>query len=124
MLPSGRTGRGATGWAVAVFAFLFLGERPSGTNWLGIGLIAFSFTSALWLALPCLMVAGFGFMVQMASSNTVIQTIVDDDKRGRVMSFLMASGMPICSKLRKPLGMRRSTRPMLPRCLKTATRKR
>ena len=44
--------------------------------------------------------------------------------RGRVMSRLMASGMPICSKVRNWLGMRRSTMPMLPRCLKTATRKR
>jgi len=55
----------------------------------GAGLIAFSFTRVLWLALPCLALAGFGFMVQMASSNTVIQTIVDDEKRGRVMSFYM-----------------------------------
>ncbi len=55
----------------------------------GVGLIAFSFTRVLWLAIPCLVVAGFGFMVQMASSNTVIQTIVDDEKRGRVMSFYM-----------------------------------
>jgi MFS family permease len=53
----------------------------------GVGLIAFSFTHTLWLALPCLVVAGCGFMVQMASSNTVIQTIVEDEKRGRVMSF-------------------------------------
>ncbi len=55
----------------------------------GVGLISFSFVHVLWLAIPCLVVAGFGFMVQMASSNTVIQTIVDDEKRGRVMSFYM-----------------------------------
>jgi MFS family permease len=55
----------------------------------GVGLIAFSFSPVLWMALPCLVVAGFGFMVQMASSNTVIQTIVEDEKRGRVMSFYM-----------------------------------
>ena len=55
----------------------------------GAGLVAFSFTRTLWLALPCLMIAGLGFIVQMAASNTVIQTIVDDEKRGRVMSFYM-----------------------------------
>jgi len=49
----------------------------------------FPFSRTLWLALPCLVVAGFGFMVQMAASNTIIQTIVDDAKRGRVMSFYM-----------------------------------
>jgi len=55
----------------------------------GGGLIGFSFARMLPLAIPCLVIAGFGFMVQMASSNTVIQTIVDDNKRGRVMSFYM-----------------------------------
>jgi MFS family permease len=55
----------------------------------GAGLIAFAFARTLWLAIPCLIVAGFGFIVQMASSNTIIQTIVDEDKRGRVMSFYM-----------------------------------
>jgi MFS family permease len=55
----------------------------------GTGLIAFAFAPALWVAIPCLVVAGFGFIVQMASSNTIIQTIVDEDKRGRVMSFYM-----------------------------------
>lgn len=55
----------------------------------GAGLIAFSLAPVLWLAIPCLVVVGFGFMVQMASSNTIIQTIVDDEKRGRVMSFYM-----------------------------------
>ena len=62
---------------------------PMASALFGAGLIAFSFTHVLWLAIPCLVVAGFGFMVQMASSNTVIQTIVDDEKRGRVMSFYM-----------------------------------
>ena len=62
---------------------------PIASALFGAGLIAFSFTHVLWLAIPCLVVAGFGFMVQMASSNTVIQTIVDDEKRGRVMSFYM-----------------------------------
>jgi MFS family permease len=62
---------------------------PSTSALFGAGLILFSFTHVLWLALPCLTLAGFGFMVQMASSNTVIQTIVDDEKRGRVMSFYM-----------------------------------
>jgi MFS family permease len=55
----------------------------------GAGLIGFSFAPVLWIAIPCLVVAGFGFIVQMAASNTIIQTIVDDDKRGRVMSFYM-----------------------------------
>jgi len=53
----------------------------------GAGLVAFSFTRRLWLALLLMIVTGFGFMVQMAASNTVLQTIVDEDKRGRVMSF-------------------------------------
>jgi MFS family permease len=38
-----------------------------------------------------LVVAGFGFMIQMGASNTHIQTIVDDDKRGRVMSLFVMS---------------------------------
>ena len=53
----------------------------------GAGLIAFSFTRVLWLALVLMIVTGLGFMVQMAASNTVLQTIVEEDKRGRVMSF-------------------------------------
>ncbi|MFI5360367.1 MAG: MFS transporter [Elusimicrobiota bacterium] len=55
----------------------------------GLGLIAFAYSTALWLSLPLLLVTGAGFMTQMASSNTIVQTIVDDDKRGRVMSFFM-----------------------------------
>jgi len=53
----------------------------------GAGLVAFSFSHELWLSLVLLVVTGFCFMQQMASSNTILQTITEDSKRGRVMSF-------------------------------------
>jgi len=53
----------------------------------GIGLISFSLSRLFWLSFSLMILTGFGMMVQMASSNIVLQTIVDDDKRGRVMSF-------------------------------------
>jgi MFS family permease len=57
----------------------------------GFGLIAFSRVHVLWLAMPLLLLAGTGMMLQTAASNTIIQTIVDEDKRGRVMSLLAMS---------------------------------
>ena len=60
-----------------------------GGSLFGSGLICFSFSRVLWIATPFMILTGFGFMTQMAASNTVIQTIVDDEKRGRVMSFYM-----------------------------------
>jgi MFS family permease len=58
---------------------------------LGIALILFSTSRSLVLSLPMLVVIGFSMVVEVASANTVLQTIVDDDKRGRVMSlFTMA----------------------------------
>jgi len=53
----------------------------------GVGLILFSFSRHLLLSMVLLFFVGMGMMLQMAASNTVLQTIVDDDKRGRVMSF-------------------------------------
>jgi MFS family permease len=53
----------------------------------GAGLMVFSFSRVVWLSLPVMVAIGLGFMVQMAVCNTLIQTIVDEDKRGRVMSF-------------------------------------
>ena len=53
----------------------------------GTGLVAFSFTTVLWVACVVLVIAGGGFMVHLASSNTILQTIVDERLRGRVMSF-------------------------------------
>jgi MFS family permease len=60
---------------------------PLAAGIFGIGLISFSRSHVLWISLLLMLVTGFGMMVQMASSNTTLQTIVDDDKRGRVMSF-------------------------------------
>jgi MFS family permease len=53
----------------------------------GAGLIGFSLSRNLPLSLILLLFTGIGFMVQMAASNTLLQTLVEDDKRGRVMSF-------------------------------------
>ena len=53
----------------------------------GTGLVLFSFSRMIWLSLILMFFTGLGFMVQMAVSNTLIQTIVEEDKRGRVMSF-------------------------------------
>ena len=60
---------------------------PVSVGVFGIGIIAFSFSHNIGLSLVLLVISGFGIMVQMAASNTILQTIVDDDKRGRVMSF-------------------------------------
>ena len=53
----------------------------------GAGLVAFAFTTSLWVALAVLPFVGAGFMVEMAATNTVLQTLVTDDLRGRVMAF-------------------------------------
>jgi len=53
----------------------------------GLSLIAFSFSNVVWLSLVFLVISGFTMMMTTAASNTILQTIVEDDKRGRVMSF-------------------------------------
>ncbi len=53
----------------------------------GVGLTGFGLSHSLWLALPLLAIAGFGGMVLLAASNTILQTLVAEDKRGRVMSI-------------------------------------
>ena len=53
----------------------------------GMAMICSTFSRTMWLSAVLLTGAGFGMMIQMASCNTLLQTIVDDDKRGRVMSF-------------------------------------
>jgi MFS family permease len=53
----------------------------------GFGLMSFSHSRVFWLSLVFLFTAGFGMMTQMASSNTILQTIIPDERRGRVMSY-------------------------------------
>ena len=87
---------GATGVG-AIAGSIYLASRKSvlglgriiviSSNLFGIGLIAFSLSRLFWLSSLFMLLTGFGMIVQMASSNTVLQTIVEEDKRGRVMSF-------------------------------------
>jgi MFS family permease len=60
---------------------------PISTAALGAALICFGFSRVFLVSLLFMLICGFGMMQQMAASNTIIQTIVDDSKRGRVMSF-------------------------------------
>ena len=53
----------------------------------GLGLIGFGLSRWFWPSMVMVFVAGMGMMQGMAGSNTVIQTIVSEDKRGRVMSY-------------------------------------
>jgi len=59
----------------------------------GLGLVAFSFSRVVWLSVILMVFVGFGMIVQMASSNTLLQTMIEDDKRGRVMSFFTMAFM-------------------------------
>jgi len=61
----------------------------------GIGLILFSFSRVFWLSTVLLLPVGYSVMLQMASTNTLIQTMVPDELRGRVMALysMMVMGM-------------------------------
>jgi MFS family permease len=65
----------------------------------GVSLIFLSQSASLWTALPLFAALGFALMVHMGSTNTLLQTIVDEDKRGRVMSLYMMAFMGL-----SPLG--------------------
>lgn len=54
---------------------------------MGLGLIGFSLSRVLWLSLVMMVIVGIGFILQFTSGNTFLQTIVEDNKRGRVMSI-------------------------------------
>jgi MFS family permease len=91
---------GASG-AGALLGALTLAARPSvlglgrviaaASIVIGVAIGAFGVSPWLGLSLPLLAVSGFCFVTQLASANTVLQTIVEPDKRGRVMSLYAVS---------------------------------
>jgi len=60
---------------------------PLNAGIFGVALVGFSLSRWFWLSLVLMVATGYGLMQQMAASNTVLQTIVEEDKRGRVMGF-------------------------------------
>lgn len=95
---------GATGVGALIGA-LYLASRktvlglgkiiPISAGIFGIGLIFFALSRTFLLSLLLMLVTGLGMILNMASSNTILQTISDDDKRGRVMSFYTMAFMGI-----------------------------
>ena len=81
----------------ALVGALYLASRSSvlglgrimvlSTATFGVGLIVFSLSRTLWFALLALPFVGAGMMITMASTNTIIQTVVSEELRGRVMAF-------------------------------------
>jgi MFS family permease len=105
----------------AVAGVLALASRPSvrglgrvilaAVTVFGASLIGLGLTRRLPLALAALFMAGAGMMVHLAATNTMLQTIVDDDKRGRIMSLFAIShlgvvplGGLLCGALASHLG--------------------
>ena len=81
----------------AVMAAASLARRPSVrglAKWIaialvlaGTGAIGFCFSRVVWLSGAFMVLAGFGMFLTSSTCNTIIQSVVDDDKRGRVMSY-------------------------------------
>ncbi len=60
---------------------------PVGAVVFGLGLIGFGFSHTMWLSMALMVVVGWGMMQGLTGSNTIIQTLAPEDKRGRVMSY-------------------------------------
>jgi len=80
-LASRRDVRGLTRWTL------------TGPALAGICLTIFAYSSVLWFSLLLMWLVGFGMMLTVGSVNMILQSIIDDTKRGRVMSFFAMSFM-------------------------------
>ncbi len=98
-LLSGAAGFGAFAAAALLAARRSVGglERwvVAGSGVFGLALVAFSFAGALWAAALLLSVTGFTLLLLTAAANTLLQTLADEDKRGRVVSLytMMVTGL-------------------------------
>ncbi len=70
---------------------------PAAAGIFGIAAIAFSLSSYVWLSMLIAPFCGFGILVTMAASNTIVQNVVEEDKRGRLMSFFVMAFMGMAS---------------------------
>jgi MFS family permease len=93
---------GAAGAGALVSAFSLVLRRsvrgltkmiPVAAIVFGASLVFFGFSHWLWLSLVLMLFTGFGMLQGMTASNTIIQTLVPEDKRGRVMSYYTAAFM-------------------------------
>ena len=53
----------------------------------GIACVLLGISHWFWISMLLMTITGYGLMYQIVATNTIVQTVVDDDKRGRVMSF-------------------------------------
>jgi MFS family permease len=60
---------------------------PIAAGSFGVGLILFGLSHVMWFSMLMMLLTGFGMMQGMAASNTIVQTLVPEDRRGRVMSY-------------------------------------
>src|SRR5215468_8396349 len=102
LMSASGTGAFVGALLVATFGHLFTPRKIAlGGVWLfSIAMLALSFTKSFPLALMLLLVAGFGMLLFFSTSNTVLQTIVPDEMRGRVMgvwSLVFGAMIPLGS---------------------------
>jgi MFS family permease len=93
---------GAAGAGALVSAFSLVLRRsvrgltkmiPIAAVVFGVGLFLFGLSHWVWLSLILMLLVGFGMLQGMTASNTIIQTLSPEDKRGRVMSYYTAAFM-------------------------------
>jgi MFS family permease len=102
LMSASGTGAFIGALVVATYGHLFTPRALAlGGIWVfSIALFALSLSRNFYVALPCLLVAGFGMLLFFSTSNTVLQTIVPDEMRGRVMgvwSLVFGAMIPLGS---------------------------